>query len=702
MDSSREGGNKSNPSGRALVLPERGAHQGKATLQFGNARAMKVSFRRALVFVVAFAWVVVVVRSALGEVWEPEELDVVHGRELRGLPGPQKVTREANVILALASLCLPYALVSSCCILIALAGCGELEVPTDTEEATFAFSFGITYSTIFIGGPFIPSVMFSYEVRDALRNGTSLDIDLDAYGETRVEIASPLVNAVFGIGIILLIAIVLMSCALGFVVFQLCTRYDQRNDVDFPERLKDPTYDSPLDIMIATGDREAPLCVFCSGVVFVVFVVILTLANTVLLPVFVPWAASTLYKFDIYGLRPIQLVECNATTSCQIAAGSLLQLDEEFELLGTSDAKYAVLDTNLTALGTVSGNTESPLDPCATFAVSNCVVDAIPESLRDSAPFIQMMLLAYLPSAVVLAALSLWLIPYIVYIVYQLLTADYSPYMENDGETQPSSEDGNRAALAVIIFFSIFDFGSDLVYISTQDFVSELLFGFAISFLVAPTLLFIFLTLDRQFISTKVYPGLVLGSALEWLWENHRYKPPRGHFSQLYHVVFYVAWLGLRPVLLLGCAAVGALLNIAWALAFLLFYLIMTFIYVSSKLMVFPTARNFYYRHFLGDKPHQNTPFSLNTSILTEVFFESIPQLVVTIINAATTSSLSDTIFIITVVGSALPIISNTYALLYRIAIAGFNAGMQISIVGDIPEDIETFKIGLKVVPNEE
>jgi len=465
-----------------------------------------------------------------------------------------------HVFLALSSLCFPLAFVASA--IAVIAAIAEME---SFDQEFFELNFMISSYFTFIGGPFIPSVIFSYEVRDALRNGTSVDINLDAFGETRLEIANPLVNALFGIGIILLIVIIVMSFGLGLEAFQLCTTYDQRNDVDFPEKLKDT---KPLDIIIATGDREAPLCVFCSGVVFVVSVVILALANTVLLPVFVPWAASTLYKFDIYGLRPIQLIECNATTSCEIAAGSLSQLDEEFELLGTSSAKYAVLDTN-------------------------CIVDAIPESLRDSVPFIQMMLLAYLPTAVALTTLSLWLIPYIVYIVYQLLTADYSPYMEENGEAQPSSEEGNHAALAVIIFFSVFDFGSDLVYISTQGFVSELLFGFAISFLVAATLLFIFLTSDRQFISGKVYPSLFLGTALEWFWENHRYKPPRGHFSQLYHVVFYVAWSGLRPVLLLGCAVVGALLNIAWALAFLLFYLIMTFIYVSSKLMVFPTARIF-------------------------------------------------------------------------------------------------------------
>jgi len=64
-------------------------------------------------------------------------------------------------------------------------------------------------------------------------------------------------------------------------------------------------------------------------------------------------------------------------------------------------------------------------------------------------------------------------------------------------------------------------------------------------------------------------------------------------------------------------------------------------------------------------------------------------------------SSLSGTVFIITVVGSALPMVSNTYALLYRIATAGFTAGLQISIFGVIPKDIEGFKRDLIIVPNE-
>ena len=239
-----------------------------------------------------------------------------------------------------------------------------------------------------------------------------------------------------------------------------------------------------------------------------------------------------------------------------------------------------------------------------------------------------------------------------------------------------------RLKLIMISSTAMFDFASDMFYIGTTPFENEALYASAWFFLFFPICLFCFenrVNVKRQFsfLTKKIYTT-VSSFALK--------KVDLNNTEELWKIV----------VACLGYISFVPLLIMAYILSFVAY---VTFIIIigSMKLALHrPTLQLFFWisgyskeewKSMKKEEQERETNYVFSTSILNEIFFESFPELTITILNETvynSTRSSFDWLLFLSVLSSSWSILSAGYPLVMHICQKGsFLEGLEVPYIRD-------------------
>ena len=236
-----------------------------------------------------------------------------------------------------------------------------------------------------------------------------------------------------------------------------------------------------------------------------------------------------------------------------------------------------------------------------------------------------------------------------------------------------------------VIFYvglGIYDFAGDVAYIVTQTFASLELFLASVFIIGAPAVVFVAWTARShvwaflrgvQKRALQRLNHLVYGCSLGDDYAEH---------DELYKFVHAAVAMSLKIVgialtVFVGIPLlfIGAIAAIVLAAAVLVNLKLLAIPWVSDKLL---SSLRVY-----DGKDKQTTTLTVwfNASVLLEVLCESIPEVIIVILNTVSGSGRVDTIFYLTVFGSALEIVNSLFPALYY---SGKNMSFEKAMLQDL------------------
>ena len=235
---------------------------------------------------------------------------------------------------------------------------------------------------------------------------------------------------------------------------------------------------------------------------------------------------------------------------------------------------------------------------------------------------------------------------------------------------------------------------SDLVYIFTQPFAYPAMFGFAIIFTFAPTLVYLTASGLFQSFFTKVFPQCVTYSKDVWTlvlyghassvrlsrlarqdkqpWLSVAVGQCRRGLREDGDSLLKVVWHIINMLMgVLGCAAMAVGTPVIAAAILVLgptAAVLACLIHVNLKLSLFPAATRALYALMLHERPPDaQTTRSINLAFLAEIACESAPQFLLLVANEVLLSSSRPPSLVVvsTLVSSGLALASNAWPFIF-------------------------------------